>query len=105
MQIKPNFLRNLPIFRWLHRPKDAPVALALLAERINLQAEHITSLELQLAACRTVLVTTLREKTNAEGALTRTYSRLAQLKRQRRHEKTLLRTWLTRCIAIHPSAN
>ncbi len=96
---------NLSLLRWLRLALAAPTAMGLLAERINLQAEHIASLESQLTACRQVLATTMRERNRYASAFDHACRQLCLLKQQRCHERQHLRTWITRCTSSQPGTN
>jgi hypothetical protein len=95
------FLFTLPLIRFFRHAQAAP----FLADRCNLLQEKIDILEMHLAISRSMLATVMRERDTFEGALDRTCRELAKLKKQRQHERGLLRTWLTRCAAVHPSEN
>jgi len=96
-----NFLWNLPLIRFLRQAYAAP----FLAERCDLLQEKIEILEMHLTISRSMVATTIRERDHFEGALDRTCRELALLKKERQQERKLLRTWLTRCRAVHPSEN
>ena len=100
-----NQLPKLSLLRQLRLAILAPKAMPLLAERLNLQAERIASLECQLAACRQVLATTVAERNRYASAFDRACHDLLLLKKQRCHEKQQLRTWITRCTHSRPSEN
>lgn len=96
---------NLPLLRRLRLALAAPTAMGLLAERINLQAARIASLESQLSACRQVLATTTRERNRYAAAFDRACHDLCSLKQQRCHERQHLRIWITRCTGSQPGTN
>lgn len=95
------FLFTLPLIRFFRHAQAAP----LLADRCNQLQEKIDILEMHLAISRSMVATAMRERDNFEGALDRTCRELAKLKKERQRERGLLRTWVTRCVAVDPSKN
>jgi hypothetical protein len=96
-----NFLWNLPFFRFLRQAYAAP----FFAERCELLQAKIEILELHLAISRAMVATTMKERDALEGALEEQARQARALQLARRQERDLLRTWLTRCLAVHPSEN
>lgn len=52
----------------------------------------------QLNACRALLAVTMRERDYHERACTHLAGKIIQLEREKRHQRLMARTWLTRTI-------
>lgn len=52
----------------------------------------------QLAVCRGLLAVTMRERDHHERACTHLAGKIIQLEREKRHQRLMARTWLTRTI-------
>lgn len=67
----------------------------LQAELAQLRLREENAL-LQLAICRSMLATTMRQRDNFEAALDHIAYELASCKRMRRQERRNMRMWITR---------
>lgn len=88
---RPPFL--IRFARWVLRPE---------LRNLELQAENA---QLQLATCRALLATTMRDRDHVETALDNTCAELAKLKKARRRERQQIRFWITRSRVPKTVAN
>ena len=99
-------LRNLD--RLDEAQRHARIAIGMMC-RSHQDAEasrkQLASSQLQLATCRGLLATTMRERDQFEAALDHACHELAIMKRTRRQERKNSRLWLTRCTAFNVGEN
>lgn len=65
---------------------------------VSVSQQTVKASQEQLAVCRSLLATTMRERDHYEKAVDHLARKLAVLERQRRQERVASRYWLTRTI-------
>lgn len=85
-------LRNLDALEAAQR--QARIAIKMACE----SQEVAKASQAQLAVCRGLLAVAMRERDYQEMAVDVLARKLARLEQERRHERAMARTWLTRTI-------
>lgn len=85
-------LRNLDELESAERGQRIAIKMACTAQ------DAATASQEQLTACRALLAVTMRERDYQERTCAHLAGKIIQLERERRHQRLMARTWLTRTI-------
>lgn len=86
-------LRNHELIESAQRQTRIAVGMACQSQ------EAAVAAQMQLAACRALLATTMKERDQYESALWRACEELVDMRREREAEREAVRFWITRTIA------